>query len=193
MGLGAYVPAVADDSLEAATVVVLVGPSSAGKTTAAHDLRHRLARPSIFLSGDDLDLPQSSEAVAYLRSLQPAELLAWERRFYDAFFGALTAVQAAGLHAIGEMIFKNASHFVAFQEAVEGVPHLLVRLTASEQVRLDREQRRVDREAGTAARTANEEFVPPDVDLTIDTSTSDVDRVVALILSRLRPGSTGSA
>lgn len=173
--------------LEEPTAIVLIGVSSAGKTATALELRHRLARPAMFFSGDDFDLPQSSEAVRLLRAQGLAELWSWERRFYSAFFGAMAAVVATGMHAIGEMIFKADHHVAAYEGALVDTRRLLIRLVAPMDVCLSRERARQDRRDGTAMQTAAEEVLPQEINATIDTSELAISEVASRIHRLLLP------
>ena len=74
----------------------------------------------------------------------------------------------------------------AYEEALVTTPRLLVRLTATGETRQARETARGDRLAGTAVRTAAEEFVPPNMDLTIATDELPPAEVAEQVIAALR-------
>lgn len=180
-------PPVVGSTLEGqGTVVILTGPSSVGKTSIAECLRRITPRPAVFLSGDDLDLPPESEAVKTLRGLPSEAVAPMEAQFHFGYFGALASFAVHGLHAIGEVLFKNPDTYAAFERAVDGVPSLVVHLRCGLPIRLAREFSRGDRAGGIAELTTRQEWVPPAPDLVIDTAEVDVRAAADLVLAKLR-------
>jgi chloramphenicol 3-O-phosphotransferase len=169
------------------SVIVLTGPSSTGKTSTAERLRRSLSRPTIFLNGDDLDLPEDSEAVRTLRSLPPEVVRPMEAQFHRGYLGALAAFAERGLHAIGEVLFKDEETYAAFREACGHVPTVVVHLRCDREVREQRELARGDRPAGTSERTGAQEWTPPHPDLALDTTVLSAPEVAARIHARLEP------
>lgn len=168
-----------------ATVILLTGPSSAGKTSIGEALRRVLPRPTVFLNGDELDLPDDSEAQRWLRTLDPIAIPALEDQFHSGFYGALVAFAASGLHAVGEALFKKPAHLELFEAASAGATKLLIHVTCDEAILMRRELERGDREVGTAQRTAAQEWVPPRPDLVIDTAHVTAFEAAAAIRDRV--------
>jgi hypothetical protein len=149
-----------------------------------------LLRPTIFLNGDDLDLPEHCEARRALLSIPAAQVSGLEAQFLRGFFGALASFAASGLHCIGEMLFKSERQFETFEEQTHHVPTLVVHLRCDDAVRIARGAQRGDRPAGIAELTGIQEWVPSHADLRIDTTRTEPSEAAALIVSRLQPGST---
>jgi chloramphenicol 3-O-phosphotransferase len=171
------------------TVILLTGPSSVGKTSIAVRLRMTLDRPTIFLNGDDLDLPEESQARRFLLSLPPGEVPGMEAQFLRGFFGALASFAGSGLHCIGEMLFKSERDFAMFREQTGHVPTLVVHLRCDDPIRLAREAQRHDRPAGIAELTGSQEWIPATADLAIDTTRVDASQAAALIAEQLHSSS----
>ena len=167
------------------TVVILTGPSSSGKTSIAEELRRRTTRPAIFLEGDALDLPPDSRAVQALRQLPPEQVAVLEAQFHLGYYGALASFARQGLHAIGEVLCKSEAGYLAILESTAGLPLLVARVSCDLVVRQEREASRTDRAPGTAAITASQEWVPPSVDVDIDTGTVGAAEAAELIAHRL--------
>jgi chloramphenicol 3-O-phosphotransferase len=167
------------------TVVVLTGPSSAGKTSIAEQVRRRTTRPAIFLDGDDLDLPEDSAAVAHLRQLPLHDVAPMEAQFHVGYFEALAAFANAGLHAIGEVLLKDAATYERLRAATAEVPSLTVVVRCDLDTRRRREQQRGDRQHGTVDWTTDLEWTPPDPDLTLDTQTLTPEQAADEIVRRL--------
>ena len=167
------------------TVIVITGPSSSGKTTIAETLRRTFARPTIFLNGDDIDLPEDSEAVRTLRALPADRIAPMEAQFHAGYFSALASFATNGLHAIGEVLFKDRASYEAFRMATAEVPTLVVHVRCDRQVRLARESARGDRRAGTADVTGGQEWVPPDADVRLDTTAMSATDAAAIIAESL--------
>jgi chloramphenicol 3-O phosphotransferase len=151
-------------------VLLLTGPSSAGKTSIGHALRRVAPRPTVFLDGDEMDLPHDSAARNWLRTLEMQEVGALEDQFFGGFYAALAALARADLIAVGEVVLKKPFHLESFTAATSDVPSHVVRVTCPERIRLDRELVRGDRPIGTANETARLEWVPPHLALTVDTA-----------------------
>lgn len=168
------------------TVIILSGPSSTGKTSVAEILRRTLPRPTIFLNGDELDLPDDSLAVqTTLRALPRDQVSAMEEHFHRGYFGALASFATSGLHAIGEVLFKDEHALHLFQAQTEHVPTLVVHLRCDDTTRQERERQRGDRPIGTAAATGAQEWVPPQPNLAIDTTSIPPPEAALLIRDRL--------
>jgi chloramphenicol 3-O phosphotransferase len=168
------------------TVIMLTGPSSTGKTSVATRLQMVLKRPTVFLAGDDLDLPDDSEARRTLLLVPSERVALLEAAFLRGYFGALASFAANGVHAIGEVLFKNESQFRWFQEQTGSVPTRVVHLRCADETRTARERQRSDRPPGIAELTGTQEWIPPQVDLAIDTTTADPQEAAALIASQLQ-------
>ena len=168
-------------------MVLLTGPSSAGKTTLGRALQRSLPRPVIFLPGDEVDLLPDSAAVAWLSSLPRPEVEQLEVTAFDAYYAALASFARRGIYAIGEVMFRAPEHLQQFQRATEDVGRLLVHLAAPEAVRVERERSRVDGRPGLAEATGREEWVPLQSDLDIDLHRVSTLEASTRILDRLGP------
>ena len=168
-------------------VVLLTGPSSAGKTTLGRALQHSLPRPVVFLPGDEVDLLPDSAAVAWLSSLPRSEVALLEATAFDAYYAALASFARHGIYAIGEVMFRAAGHLEQFQRATKDVGRLLIHLSAPEAVRVDRERSRTDGRPGLAEATGREEWVPDQTDLEIDSRRMTTLEATTRVLDRLGP------
>lgn len=169
------------EDLNMGAAVLLTGPSSAGKTSIGHALRNVAPRPTVFLDGDEMDLPQGSAARQWLSTLEWQEVAELEDRFFSGFYGALAALARVGLIAVGEVVLKKPLHLVSFEAATRDVRSHVVRITCPEHLRIEREAVRGDRPIGTAEQTGRLEWVPPRVTVMIDTSVLDAEAAAQLI------------
>lgn len=166
-------------------VVLLTGPSSAGKTSIGHALRRVAPRPTVFLNGDEFDLPEQSEARRWLTTLDPARVAVLEDEFFTGFFGALAALGRAGLVAVGEVLLKKPDHLEAFRQATRDVKAHVVHVTCPQPLRVEREASRHDRSLGAAALSSLHEWVPPVADVMIDTTGHDPTAAALAICAAL--------
>ena len=166
-------------------VVLLTGPSSAGKTSIGQALRRVAPRPTVFLDGDEMDLPSDSEARRWLRSLEVNQVAELEDRFFEGFFAALASLARADLIAVGEVLLKAPRHLESFESCTSDVPSYVVRVTCPEHVRMQREAVRGDRPIGTAVQTGALEWIPASVDVTLDTSALDADAAARAICAEI--------
>ena len=169
------------EDLDMGAVVLLTGPSSAGKTSIGQALRRVAPRPTVFLDGDEMDLPQGSAARQWLATLDWQEVAALEDQFFGGFYEALAALARAGLIAVGEVVLKKQLHLDSFETATRDVRSHVVRVTCPEHLRIEREAARGDRPIGTAEQTGTLEWVPPHITVAVDTSVLDADAAAQVI------------
>lgn len=175
----------ASDLRQPGTAIILTGASSTGKTSIAQQLRLELSRPTVVLVGDDFDIPPSSKAMKVLQELPPAEIAGLEDQFHSGLYGAIAGFARAGLHSVGEVVFKSPTHLDLFEAATENLPRLVVRVRCELDVRRAREAARADRAPGLAEVTASQEWVPPSADLVIDTSDLDARSAALMVVNRV--------
>lgn len=167
------------------TAIILTGASSTGKTSIAQQLRLELSRPTVVLVGDDFDIPQSSKAMKVLQKLPPAVVAGLEDQFHSGLYGAIAGFARAGLHAVGEVVFKSATHWELFEAATVDLPNLVVHVRCELDACRAREAARGDRAPGLAEITASQEWVPPSADLVIDTTDLDPSSAARLVVTRV--------
>jgi chloramphenicol 3-O phosphotransferase len=165
-----------------ATVIVLTGPSSTGKSSVALEVQRLAARPTVFLSGDAMDMPPDARSRSFLASLPELDQQRWQLAVYAAFYRSLAAWAANGIDIVGEAVFKSEAEVEICAAELQEASYLVVRLTCDERVRIERERRRGDRPLGTTAATAAAEFVPSALDLEIDTTHTPVREAASLIV-----------
>ncbi|MEN8675621.1 AAA family ATPase [Nocardioides sp.] len=148
-------------------IVLLNGPSSAGKTSIAQALAVRMPTPWLVMP---VDLFHS------IRSRPPQRLLSqdeWDsvfRRTRSAYHRALAGAAAAGCDVVGDHVLSERWRLTELLELTHEIDVLLVHITCDLEELERREQQRGDREIGTARNQAREVFTHDDCDLEVDTS-----------------------
>jgi chloramphenicol 3-O phosphotransferase len=164
-------------------IVLLNGPSSAGKTTLANCVAARLPTPWLVMPVD---------LFHRIRSRPQTELPAeqWQDVFHrtrSAYHRALAGAALAGCDVIGDHVLSEPWRLAQLLELTTGLNVLLVHVTCNPDELDRREQQRGDRKAGTARAQAGVVFTHGDCDLAVDTTASAVEecarRVAALIVS----------
>lgn len=170
-------------------VILLNGPSSAGKTTIARTLHGVMPLPTMLLLGDDLRLPRPSAAVDWLNRASPESVEAFRLGVDNAYYSALASFRESGFFVIGEVGIRDQARRSILIDFLTHVPNLLVRVTADLPVLVARERARGDRPTGIAAESAQLEMTDLPFDLTLDTSSMSpsvaADRIVRAASSSL--------
>ena len=175
-------------SEHAARVLILTGPSSAGKTSTLHALQLMTKIPAVVLPTDLFNLPSNAHSRALLQKADEATRVVVHRSLFRASYRTLVEWQRNGFHALGETIFKDNHQAEVYREAIEGTPHLLIRLTCSREARHARERSRSDRPVGLSDETTTQELADLRVDHELDTTNLSADGAAEAILPLLEPG-----
>ena len=164
-------------------IIVLNGPSSAGKSTLATVLRERVGSTMAAVSIDRLfpfmhqDAPASWRAFATLT---------------DATFRCAAALADGGFDVVVDTVFERAACLEIMCSALGDRPHHLVAVTAPPNILEERERQRGDRRKGQA-REQHERGVLHGAryDLVLDTHAQPIEicvnRIAALLPVRSRP------
>lgn len=172
-------------SSSAARILVLTGPSSVGKTSALNGLRLITRIPAVVLPADLFSLPEDACSRAVFRRADRATRLDVHRAMFRAYYRTLAEWRRNGFHALGETIFKDRHQVEVYIEAMEGSPHILVRLTCSPEERHAREEGRSDRPRGLSDETLAQELAGLPVDHALDTTTLSAREVASALLPLL--------
>lgn len=154
-------------------VVVLNGPSSAGKTTLAHALRDARAPSAAAVSLDQL-----YPSVAHAHAKDWALFFA----LTHATFAAAAVFADAGFDVVVDTVFERAECWTAAREAFARHELRLVAVSAPLEVLEARERARGDRVHGQAREQAGRVLEHGSYDLVLDTAACSVDACVARML-----------
>jgi chloramphenicol 3-O phosphotransferase len=162
-------------------LVLLNGPSSAGKTTVAKAVASRLITPWLLLPVD---------LFHRIRTRPDADLTGrqWEDVFHRtraAYHRALVGAVACGCDVLGDHVLSEPWRLDDLLRLSVGLDVLLVHVTCDPAELRRREKARGDREAGTARTQQRLVFTHGDCDLTIDT-THGPDEPTAAVLELIR-------
>jgi chloramphenicol 3-O phosphotransferase len=162
-------------------LVLLNGPSSAGKTTLAKAVAARLSTPWLVLPVD---------LFHQIRTRPDADLTPrqWHdvfRRTRAAYHRALTGAAASGCDVLGDHALSEPWRIDDLLRLSVGLDVLLVHVTCDPTELRRREKARSDRDPGTARAQAQLVFAHGDCDLTVDT-TYGPDEPTAALLELIR-------
>jgi chloramphenicol 3-O phosphotransferase len=170
-----------------ATVIVLNGTSSSGKTTIARALQNVLA-PRIFLNF-------SIDSILY--TLPPAILERLGRGDHDAaldvpalvraYYGCVRELLAQRHDLVIDNAVTSSSRAALLHEAVAGHDALIVGLTCDAATLEARERQRGDREPGMAVKQARTIHDWLRYDLMIDTAALSPEEAAGRIVAALQP------
>lgn len=174
-----------------ATIVVLNGTSSSGKTTIARAFQNRA--PSLFLnfSIDSILETLPAAAIRHIVDGTPIPALPFSE-LVAAYYGCVRELAARGRDLVVDNAVTaryQAEHLVA---ALEGHAVLLVLVTAPEPLLRRRERARGDRRIGLAADQADKVERWLEYDLRIDTSVISAEAGADAIVRALE-GEVGAA
>jgi chloramphenicol 3-O phosphotransferase len=160
----------------ASLIVVLNGPSSAGKTTLARAVRDRVGATCAALSIDQFfpfvhrDAPNNWHTFSALT---------------EAMFAATAAFATAGFDVIVDTVFERPESLTSARRALAAHQHHLVGVTCSLDILEERERARADRRIGQARAQFERVMQNASYDLLLDTGKLSVegcaDQIIALM------------
>lgn len=168
-------------------VVLLNGPTSAGKSSLAEAVVARMPTPWFDLPVDlihsirsrpDLTVPSGY-------SMSDDDWNDVFRRSRAGYHRALAGMARAGNNVIGDHVLNEPWRIQDLLQVLEGVSVLLVHVTAPLHVLEARERDRGDREVGTARIQHQVVFAHGDCDLTIDTDRTSLDDAATLVVAQV--------
>jgi chloramphenicol 3-O phosphotransferase len=169
-------------------LVLLNGPSSAGKTTLSHAVAARLTTPWLLLPVD-LFHQIRTRPDASLTPRQRNDVL---RRTRAAYHRALTGAVTSGCDVLGDHVLNEPWRLDDLLRLTVGLDVLLVHVTCSPAELRRREKARGARDPGAALVEQRLVFQHGDCDLTVDT-TYGPDEPTAALLELIRKPPTDRA
>ena len=168
-------------------VVLLNGPSSAGKTTVAHALADLLPTPWLVMPADLFHAIRSRPRAQFSEEQWQSVF----RKTRAAYHRAVVGAAEAGCDVIADHVLSEPWRLSELLELTVTCDVLLVHVTCDAEELDRREVRRGDRDSGTARRQLNAVFAHGDCDLIVDTtrmaSSDAAAAIVALLESPPRP------
>jgi chloramphenicol 3-O phosphotransferase len=160
-----------------AHIVVLTGPSSAGKSTLAAALRARVGPNMAAVSIDRL-----------FAFMHPDSVPSWRRfaALTDATFRSAAALADAGFDVVADTVFERAECLEIMHSALGDRAHSLVAVTAPLEILEARERDRANRRIGQAREQYERGvFHAASYQLCLDThaqaTAESVERIIALL------------
>jgi chloramphenicol 3-O phosphotransferase len=154
-------------------IVLLNGPSSAGKTSLSHAVVELLDTPWFEFPGD---LLHSIRSRPDLRGVDDIDWEATFRRTRAGYHRAIAGLARAGCDVIADHVLNEPWRLADLLEVTRGVDVLLVHVTCAPDVLVQRERERADREPGAALQQLGLVFAHDDCDLVVDTSEGSVEQ-----------------
>jgi len=164
-------------------LVLLNGPTSAGKTTVSQAVAARLTTPWLVLPVDLFHQIRTRPDA----DLTPREWNDVFRRTRSAYHRALTGAVASGCDVIGDHVLSEPWRLDDLLRLTPGLDVLLVHVTCSTTELRRREKARGDREPGAAAVQLRQVFQHGDCDLEVDTTYGPDEPTAALLELIRRP------
>lgn len=165
-------------------IVLLNGPSSAGKTSLARSVAQGQQIPWLVMP---VDLFHSIRSRPAQEALSEDAWTAVFRSTRSAFHRALAGAAMAGCDVIGDHVLSEPWRLAELIELTVAVDVLLVHVTCDVNELERRERRRGDRDVGTARSQLTAAFAHGECDLEIDTTRTSLEdctaRVAQLIAS----------
>jgi chloramphenicol 3-O phosphotransferase len=187
------------------SVIVLNGPSSAGKSTLAAALQRRLAAegecwfvygmddyfakiPFDWVTAGTHIGPYADEGVVMeiVDGVFHMRLGPIGRGVLAAWRGAVASAARAGLNVIADDVVLTEDDWIGWQTDLDGVDAHWVRVHVDVDVIEAREQQRGDRTPGQARAQYEAAYRHPEYDATVDTGRLDPDAAAAEVLAGWR-------
>lgn len=158
------------------TILVLNGPSSAGKTTLARAVQARLGVSAAAVSLDQ-----------FFGFMHPKAKINWAvfAALSDAAFATAAALANGGFHVVVDTVFERAESAEAAKLALMAHAHHFIAVTCELAELEAREARRGDRRIGQARDQYTRVLHEVDYALRVDTSRLSVDECVTQIVGLL--------
>jgi chloramphenicol 3-O phosphotransferase len=158
-------------------LVLLNGPTSAGKTTLSHAVAARLTTPWLVLPVDLFHQIRTRPDA----DLTPREWNDVFRRTRAAYHRALAGAVASGCDVIGDHVLNEPWRLDDLLRLTPGLDVLLVHVTCSDAEIRRREKARGDRDPGSAIIQRRQVFQHGDCDLEVDTTYGPDEPTAALL------------
>jgi chloramphenicol 3-O phosphotransferase len=165
------------------TIVVLNGPSSAGKTTLARATRARVGVTATAVSIDEFFTFMHPDANNNWRMFSTLN---------DAVFATAIALASGGFHVIVDTVFERPDAVLTAERALAAHAHHFVAVTCDLRELEAREAKRGDRRIGQAREQHTRVLQNARYALHLDTSLLSVEDCVAKLVSLLEPQFRGS-
>lgn len=178
-------------------VVLLNGPSSAGKTSIATALVELLPTPWLNVPVDLLHAVRSRPDLA--QPPAPGDAMGpddWQqvfRRTRAGYHRVLAGLAAAGNDVVGDHVLSEPWRIADLLNVLDGTPALLVHVTAPLEELERRERARGDREVGAARLQYEAVFAHGDCDLLLDTSGLTARQAAARVRDLIEAWPQGTA
>lgn len=170
--------------MQSGRVVLLNGPSSAGKSSLAAEFARTQPTPWHYLP---VDLVHAARSRPAAMADTPGDDPIWQavfRRSRAGYHRMLAGMASAGNDVVGDHVLNESWRIADLLQVLADVPVLLVHVTASLEELERREAARGDRVAGTARAQHDIVFAHGDCDLELDTTDLSSEEPAATI-SRL--------
>jgi chloramphenicol 3-O phosphotransferase len=157
-------------------VLLLNGPSSAGKTSLSHALSDLLPTPWHVFPVDEVHAMRSRPDLRGVTGID------WESVFHSSRAGyhrAVAGLAHAGCDVIADHVLSEPWRLADLLDVTRGLDVLMVHVTCDPDVLAAREAARGDREPGAALRQLGSVFKHGDCDLTLDTTSTSAEACAA--------------
>jgi chloramphenicol 3-O phosphotransferase len=176
-------------TIEPGKIILLNGPSSAGKSTLCRAIQAQIDQPFLQFSLDFFFFNSTVLPKQQLKdgAFQWAEM---RPRVFDGFFNCLPALALAGNNLVIEFIIETQTQWDALRQRLEGFDVFLIGVHCPLPELERREQLRGDRRVGDARRDLKTVHTFTKYDLEIDSSEAadeNATRIIAAWKSRTRP------
>jgi chloramphenicol 3-O phosphotransferase len=168
-----------------ATIVVLNGTSSAGKTTLARAFQERAGSLFLNFSIDSIITALPPSALRRIVDGLPIAGLPYQD-LHASYYACVRELAALGRHLVIDNAITARRQAELFVNAVAGHRVLMVSVHAPADVLEERERKRGDRNIGLASRQLGTIDRWLDYDLRIDTSVVDADAAAMQIVEALK-------
>lgn len=171
-------------------LVVLNGPSSAGKSALANAVADLLPSPWHVVP---VDLFHSMRSRPDLRGVTGIEWDPVFRATRAGYHRAVAGMASAGCDVLADHVLGEPWRLHDLLEVTVGVDVLLVHVTCALDVLSEREATRGDRDPGTAASQIGVVFAHGDCDLTVDTGRTSLEECATAVVDLLAHPPDGRA